>query len=131
MSSTQKQPSGANAKVEIPQAQAVGMSPELKSAWVAALRSGEYKQCTGQFQEGNCYCCLGVLCLAAQKPIQGDLGDNYEFVRQALNASSPQIPNDPVVILTGLNDTRRMKFPEIADWIEANIPASVPTKEGE
>ncbi len=42
------------------------MNEEVKKKWVAALRSGEYKQITKrlkqEFPEGGCgYCCLGVL----------------------------------------------------------------------
>jgi hypothetical protein len=57
------------------------MNPEIKSKWLAALRSGEYEQArgslqrersrdfqTGQIQFG--FCCLGVLCdLAAQEDV--------------------------------------------------------------
>lgn len=45
------------------------MKPEIKSKWVAALRSGEFKQGTGWLLQRNhnetqaaYYCCLGVLC---------------------------------------------------------------------
>lgn len=49
------------------------MDEEIKAEWVAALRSGEYKQGAGQLAyvspNGNAsYCCLGVLCdLLAQQ----------------------------------------------------------------
>lgn len=37
--------------------------PVLQAAWVAALRSGEYKQGTHHLRStDNSYCCLGVLC---------------------------------------------------------------------
>lgn len=39
------------------------LDPELKSKWVAALRSGKYKQ--GKYRlrkKDETYCCLGVLC---------------------------------------------------------------------
>ena len=42
------------------------MHPEIKAKWVAALRSGEYKQATGQLRRNTrgktSFCCLGVLC---------------------------------------------------------------------
>lgn len=39
------------------------MNPEIKALWVAALRSGEYKQCRDRLRtEENTFCCLGVLC---------------------------------------------------------------------
>lgn len=52
------------------------MNPEIKAKWVAALRSGEYKQTTGVLTEVNddgttSHCCLGVLCELA---LQDGLG---------------------------------------------------------
>lgn len=45
------------------------MKPELKRKWVAALRSGKYKQGTGELFYRDEYCCLGVLCeVATGKP---------------------------------------------------------------
>lgn len=47
------------------------MDPEVKAAWVAALRSGEYIQGKGALarMDGDVtrYCCLGVLCEVALK----------------------------------------------------------------
>jgi hypothetical protein len=41
------------------------MDQKLKSKWVAALLSGDYKQTSNKLREGNGsggYCCIGVLC---------------------------------------------------------------------
>lgn len=38
------------------------MNPEIKAKWVAALRSGEYKQGTNRLKMADRFCCLGVLC---------------------------------------------------------------------
>lgn len=38
------------------------MNPEVKTMWLEALRSGEYKQTTERLRNGDAYCCLGVLC---------------------------------------------------------------------
>ena len=38
------------------------MNQEIKTKWVAALRSGDYKQGTDYLKKDDCYCCLGVLC---------------------------------------------------------------------
>lgn len=45
------------------------MVPEVKAAWVAALRSGNYRQGNGTLHNigQNTYCCLGVLCDLAVK----------------------------------------------------------------
>lgn len=39
----------------------------VKQKWVAALRSGEFKQTQKALFDGNGYCCLGVLCELAIK----------------------------------------------------------------
>ncbi len=37
------------------------MNPEVKARWVAALRSGEYKQATGVLRRGGkSFCCLAI-----------------------------------------------------------------------
>lgn len=38
------------------------MDQAVKAKWVAALRSGEYKQAKGALKDGGGFCCLGVLC---------------------------------------------------------------------
>lgn len=51
------------------------MNPEVKAAWLTALRSGEYTQGRGKLNKGGEFCCLGVLCDIAVKQfdIQVDL----------------------------------------------------------
>jgi hypothetical protein len=48
------------------------MNQEIKTQWVAALRSGQYKQTSGTLHRlrddgSEGYCCLGVLCELAEK----------------------------------------------------------------
>lgn len=38
------------------------MNPEVKAKWIAALRSGNYKQTQYHLRDDYGYCCLGVLC---------------------------------------------------------------------
>lgn len=38
------------------------MKKEIADKWVAALRSGQYKQGREYLRRGDQYCCLGVLC---------------------------------------------------------------------
>lgn len=38
------------------------MNREIAKRWVAALRSGEYRQGDGLLRRDNKFCCLGVLC---------------------------------------------------------------------
>lgn len=59
------------------------MNPEIKAKWVAALRSGEYKQGRGQLRIGDRFCCLGVLCdlhgRANRSEWRGNEYDGCEF----------------------------------------------------
>jgi hypothetical protein len=42
------------------------MNPEVKTKWLDALRSGEYKQSEGLLRsDTDEYCCLGILCQIA------------------------------------------------------------------
>lgn len=41
------------------------MKADLKEKWVAALRSGNYKQGKNVLKRNGAYCCLGVLCEVA------------------------------------------------------------------
>ena len=63
------------------------MDKKIKERWVAALRSGEYKQGKGQLVTPDdsgelTYCCLGVLCdLAIKDGVDIDLSyDSNSFV---------------------------------------------------
>lgn len=52
------------------------LKPEVKAEWLAALRSGEYKQCSGALKKisntETTHCCLGVLCDLHAKKGLGD-----------------------------------------------------------
>lgn len=65
-------PDAINGEADVAEDQSASrMDPKIKQQWVAALRSGEYKQGAGalhRFSEaGDTYCCLGVLCDLAVK----------------------------------------------------------------
>lgn len=62
------------------------MNPEIKAEWLAALRSGEYRQERGQLRSASIltedkygYCCLGVLCDLFVKPGEGYWDDGDFF----------------------------------------------------
>lgn len=112
---------------------------ELKDKWLAALRSGDFKQgrgylCPKSYNSKNLhYCCLGVLaeisgCFAKVKDV--DLCTLYEY--EGDSATDKLYFNGKYVILKGstqntliaMNDSGQ-SFGHIADWIEANIPAEV------
>jgi hypothetical protein len=56
------------------------MQPEVKEAWLKALRSGEYQQGTGCLRKDDTYCCLGVLCDVYDKQEVGLGESRWKFV---------------------------------------------------
>jgi hypothetical protein len=110
---------------------------EPQKAWLAALRSGEYKQARLTLQHEDSFCCLGVACKVAEK--QGvetvyDLGDELEGdnlndqpkVKQWLGLKdgigrfgcSNNLLMD--TFISSLNDDHNCTFAELADIIEWN-----------
>lgn len=103
------------------------LDPEFKAKWVAALRSGEYKQGTyNMFKDGK-YCCLGVASELCGVPARGkvislDEGYTEEDIRKIPHALRGKAnANQVVCILTHLNDVSEKNFNEIADYIEQNL----------
>lgn len=92
------------------------LQPEAKAKWVAALRSGKFEQGRGALQKDlssvSMYCCLGVAVACELTSPQG-LFMNF-WVEDEF------IPEDIQVHLARMNDKGK-SFPEIADWIEANL----------
>lgn len=91
---------------------------DLKRRWVELLRSGEIEQTRWEFErESGCMCVLGVLCKAGGEPTMVDagigIGGNFEYVNSVLHDQSE--------ILWYKNDHQRLTFPQLADWIEANL----------
>jgi hypothetical protein len=135
------------------------MDPDLKSEWVARLRSGQYPQTQQLLQrregEGWSYCCLGVLCeLAYQKGVRvesyWDSSEDGPFLIPISRAENHEYDEDDQKVtvmeynheaaepdsllreglgldiramsdLINMNDVLGKTFPEIADWIEANV----------
>ena len=48
------------------------MDAELKAKWIAALRSGEFKQGKNYLRRGGAHCCLGVLCEILKDQVGGE-----------------------------------------------------------
>ena len=89
------------------------MDQKLKAKWIAALRSGEFEQefCSTGF--GKKCCVIGV----------GGVIAGLEVERSGTSrcATALGLTQDEVNDLTNLNDNDRMPFPELADYIEANL----------
>lgn len=95
---------------------------DIAERWVAALRSGEYRQGEGRLYRLGYYCCLGVL----QGPILGDenLGVECGLMDDAMEASGLRtdsgmfMNNGKWCHITNVNDCGT-PFPHIADLIES------------
>ena len=93
------------------------LEPELKAAWLKALREGKYQQARQRLRCGNGFCCLGVLCdlLYPAAWDQDELvlvGVRYDkFAPVAL------LPKQLQRALAKMNDSG-MSFEQIADWLE-------------
>jgi hypothetical protein len=119
----------------------IRMSRRLAGLWLAALRSGKYKQGKGTLYDPKTggYCCLGVLQMVAdghveryeQLPSALWLYDHgVKFISQGevefgvghaqLQCSSPYIPSLSNGLAT-INDSGKYNFHELADLIEANL----------
>jgi hypothetical protein len=110
------------------------MNPELQARWVAALRSGSYKQGRGSLwrSDSNTYCCLGVLCDISGmgewvSPNSGAMM-GYQFGNELSQFSLVHPILDAVDLnfvevneLISLNDAGGLSFNEIADHIEDNL----------
>lgn len=114
--------------------------PELKAQWVAALRSGDYKQGRDVLREptrdGMSYCCLGVLCevMIKNKSELVKLEPNspsYRFATPYGGVCNNMNIHDPVRVKIGLtnnmqktlqrkNDSGK-SFEHIADYIEKKL----------
>jgi hypothetical protein len=93
---------------------------EFKTKWVAALRSGEYKQCKNQLHANGGHCCLGV----AEIVLGVKSTDKYvlkgEGIPIELSCYHSNEAVDLINELTEMNDSG-ISFLEIADYIEANL----------
>jgi len=98
------------------------MDAQLKAKWVEELRLGRYQQVRGILEDCGSFCCLGVLL-----KIQGVDVENWRELQKESSVLPVQngagLTTTQMLTLAKLNDDGELSFPEIADYIEANIPA--------
>lgn len=95
------------------------MDAVAKEKWLAALRSGKFKQGDGSLfcREDHTYCCLGVL--RRVEGLRGSEDSEGEFLKY-VQATRLGLTYDTQVKLAKLNDSDT-SFPEIADYIEKTL----------
>lgn len=116
------------------------MKKKIADRWVRALRSGKFKQTTGNLEQDGMNCCLGVLCRLAEKSgvikskactysdkvffgTEGEInhsGALPEAVMQWAGMKSVEGDRKNRKNLVEYNDDLGYKFPKIADIIEKN-----------
>lgn len=69
------------------------MDQQIKAEWVAALRSGEYKQGIHLLKQDDKFCCLGVLCDLHRKAHQE--GGEDDIVNRWFPTRNPEMDNAP------------------------------------
>lgn len=74
------------------------MKPEIKQAWIEALRSGNYQQTTKVLRDDTGFCCLGVLCelhnqalVSLEHSWEGDKDNNYYFYHGSCGTLSSSV----------------------------------------
>lgn len=102
------------------------MDTDVKKKWIAALRSGDYKQGKHYLENnftanGSRFCCLGVLCKVLGLRTMRDTTDGEPVLE-----SSPEpeqlkgiVPMGECRQLAMMNDLESKSFNQIADNIEA------------
>jgi hypothetical protein len=119
---------------------------EPQKQWLAALRSGKYKQGKNRLHKiDNTFCCLGVACDIFREQLhlecKEEIGSDYEDVYLHENGCASALPEKVQLLLNlrddlgypkdmklhksliALNDIEEKSFSEIADIIEANPEA--------
>lgn len=115
------------------------MNEEIKKEWVAALRSGKYKQGKKYLRnkKDDTFCCAGVLCdillKKAGKTWDEDEGSGFYAFNSAhvLSISEREAVGLPIGLqlekngrtdsIYVMNDHRDLSFNEIADLIESQF----------
>ncbi len=101
----------------------ITMTQAQKDQWLAALRSGEYRQGSGDLHKDGRFCCLGVYAHAVHGCIPSSMSymaslSGYLEIYDLGEGFGQSVQAE----LAAMNDNGQ-SFAQIADFIEANIPA--------
>lgn len=96
------------------------MNEYWKKEWIKALRSGRFRQTNHYLEFGGCYCCLGVLDRVIDPKTDYDRSNYSTASCEPLFVNKAELSWADCEDLAAMNDAGAT-FPEIADWIEANL----------
>lgn len=85
---------------------------EFAEKWVTALWSGVYRQITGAYKKAGCFCAIGLF-----YEVNGFNPTLYSIDSDKRNPIRWELKGELLI----LNDELEKSFPEIADYIEANV----------
>ena len=115
------------------------MEKELKDRWIAALRSGEFRQGRGYLCRYGEYCCLGVLAAITDNLIGLEVNKDVLYIKNSTSFTAVLtsdlrnkfgISKNQEEHLIAMNDgapsedgvrQEPLSFEEIADYIENNL----------
>jgi hypothetical protein len=108
----------------------VKLPVKMKATWIAALRSGKYKQGRNRLARNSEkpgeyeFCCMGVLGISQKRRLKNIL--NAEFLSEVNLCPAALLAKDPDGTdmeerLADFNDERGWSFKRIATWIEKNL----------
>ena len=109
----------------------IRMPKEIADKWLAALRSGGYKQGQLKLRVHDMFCCLGVLehCVSGEvensalPSMEWLKNNNIEFLSSPINQSKPDITpyiSSVETYIHNINDDYA-PFSKIADLIESEL----------
>lgn len=99
------------------------LTETLKAKWIAALKSGQFKQGKDRLKNKDKYCCLGVLREVSGytgRTASGLLTPRHRKRSWSSKSLVDGLPVDQQQTLAEMNDGG-YSFSKIADWIEENI----------
>jgi hypothetical protein len=101
------------------------MDKELKTKWILALQSGEYRKGKSELHnfKKDTYCCLGVLQMVTDgktTPVFDDFGDIYEEIPPLSYLDKVGLNSDLAIELAEVNDDTRT-FTEVIDIIKEKV----------
>lgn len=101
---------------------------DLRTRWIAALRSGKYKQGVGCLRDStDRMCCLGVLCDLVDPNGWIDDGEEWQWRQPGASYGSAKYPPDEITALAfegsrgelATRNDQGVSFADIADYVEA------------